>query len=367
LLSVIIPYYNTSATVGRTIESVRSQTYRNIEIVLVDDRSPEPFPLDREGIVFIQHDTNRGLFQTRITGLEHSHGEYVAFLDSDDFVSDDFYRTLVQAAVDDDLDIVAGDTVFDKDGLCDVKNLHEANFGNERLSGDDVKKAFFGQQGTSFVWHTIWNKVYRRSLWERCLPEFRKVTERIGMLEDFMFSSVLFHKAESFRYVHNEGYHYCTNSASITAGSRDEDRYASNVRSICTVFGHVQSYLDHNEDDPRILNDFDEIRKLYSRMYRNTLENVHGFSSRKRELEKLVDGMMPGYNEVYSPRDRLFEDPRTVYDHTFEDIKQLIIDAETVSFDVFDTLVLRPFLDNDDIFTVMGYDPEISGLFGNVS
>jgi glycosyltransferase involved in cell wall biosynthesis len=89
LVSVIIPVYNRTDLLPRAIKSVLTQTYTNLEIVVIDDGSAEDIKgvLDRfddDRIHYIRHETNRGVAAARNTGIRFAHGEYVAFLDSDD-------------------------------------------------------------------------------------------------------------------------------------------------------------------------------------------------------------------------------------------------------------------------------------------
>lgn len=89
LVSVVIPTYNRAAMLGESLTSVLAQSHRNLEVIVVDDDSSD----DTEEVVaaikdsrlrFVRHDANRGAPAARNTGIEHSHGEYIAFLDSDD-------------------------------------------------------------------------------------------------------------------------------------------------------------------------------------------------------------------------------------------------------------------------------------------
>ena len=90
-ISVVMPVYNTEKYVKRCVESVLQQTYRNIELIIVDDCSPgnikeiaQYFVNADSRVQIISHEKNKGLFRARLTGAEHATGEYIAFIDSDD-------------------------------------------------------------------------------------------------------------------------------------------------------------------------------------------------------------------------------------------------------------------------------------------
>lgn len=101
-ISLIIPVYGTEEYLERCIKSVIDQNYHNLEIIVVNDCSPGNaeeliHKLKKEDlrIKYIKHDQNLGLFQARITGAKEATGNYIAFLDSDDYVAFDFYYNLV--------------------------------------------------------------------------------------------------------------------------------------------------------------------------------------------------------------------------------------------------------------------------------
>lgn len=107
LVSIIIPIYKVEPYVVRCIESVLSQTYRNLEVILVDDCTPdrsielakgciEQSPLSKDlSFIYLEHDHNRGLSAARNTGIKTANGDYLYFLDSDDWISDNCIESFV--------------------------------------------------------------------------------------------------------------------------------------------------------------------------------------------------------------------------------------------------------------------------------
>ena len=95
LVSVIVPIYNVELYLERCIKSIINQTYRNLEIILVDDGSPDRCPqicdewCAKDERVKVIHKDNAGLGMARNTGIEHATGEYVYFVDSDDYIDND--------------------------------------------------------------------------------------------------------------------------------------------------------------------------------------------------------------------------------------------------------------------------------------
>ena len=102
-ISIIIPVYNTEKYIERCIKSVLKQTYENIEIICVDDGSTDKsgIILDRLGNqdnrLIVIHKTNEGVTEARNAALEHASGEYIGFVDSDDYIDENMYEALVTA------------------------------------------------------------------------------------------------------------------------------------------------------------------------------------------------------------------------------------------------------------------------------
>ena len=112
LISVIIPVYKVEEYLENCIQSVIKQTVSDLEIILVDDGSPDQCPeicdlwADKDSRIKVIHKENGGLSDARNAGMKVATGEYVSFIDSDDYISLDFYETLLETIVDNDSDIV---------------------------------------------------------------------------------------------------------------------------------------------------------------------------------------------------------------------------------------------------------------------
>lgn len=100
LISVIVPVYNVEKYSERCIESIINQTYKNLEIILVDDGSPDTCPMicdeyaKKDDRIVVIHKENGGLSDARNAGIEIAKGEYFAFIDSDDYISEEFLSKL---------------------------------------------------------------------------------------------------------------------------------------------------------------------------------------------------------------------------------------------------------------------------------
>ena len=163
LISVIVPIYNVEKYLDRCVDSIINQTYKNLEIILVDDGSPDNCPqmcddyAKKDSRIKVVHKENGGLSDARNVGMEVATGEYVSFIDSDDYISLDFYETLLETIVDNDSDIVE----------CGVVKFYEDNSFDKY--SDDLKVTNYdtvdGLEGlineNPFKQH-VWNKLYNQ-------------------------------------------------------------------------------------------------------------------------------------------------------------------------------------------------------------
>ncbi len=166
LISVIIPVYNTCHYLSQCLRSISSQTYKNIEIIIVDDGST-----DTSGVICdrfakdnnkacVLHTENCGLAAARNKGIEKAEGSFLFFLDSDDWVETGTVETLLKNAVKHEADIVCarscseyvGQTVSSKPYISDAQSFQ----------GEDILSAF----ADGLFSDTIWNKLYHRNCFD---------------------------------------------------------------------------------------------------------------------------------------------------------------------------------------------------------
>lgn len=362
-LSVVMPVYHTEKYVDRCIRSILQQTYKNIELIVVDDHSGgdireriKAYMEQDDRIRFISNEKNMGLFQARMAGAAQASGQYLAFIDSDDYVSCDYYHVLLETALQEEADITVGQTVFqDTDGSKYIRNFHDACFRFKKITGSEVQKRYFGQQGRCFSWHTIWNKIYKKELWDRCVPYYRAISTHVVMTEDIAFSSVLFYFAGSAAATQNEAYFYCANKdASTNTDKVTYERFEKNISDIRTVFDFVEDFLEKQGADKKYQTDFHEWRKYYARMWRYMPDERLSFSNAKKGA-KLLQDFCPDETGKLLRDDAFFDSARTQWNGGLESMKQAVVEADDVyvSFDIFDTLVQRPFYEPADLFGLM--------------
>lgn len=367
-LSVIVPVYGTKAYLPACLESLRIQSLRDVEFILVDDASPDGAQAVMEDFVrrdnrfrVVRHEKNRGLFAARLTGAKQAKGEFIAFLDSDDTVSVDFYRAAVRLAQERQLDLVMGDTIWQREnGERFVRPVHADQMLEEELHGEAVRRAFFGQAMSCYSWHTIWNKVIRRTLWQQCAPHYEKLTAHIVMTEDIAFSTVLFYFARHVGRHRGDGVFYCEHAASSTGDAQREKRFRKNYTDIVQVFEFAEDFL-RAQQAPWEMQRLNAARRWYARMWQPLCRQYAHTPAQQQEIAALTQRLCPSFvtPETEDTRDLFwFDQPMMPWHDGTEKIKRAIlgldgVDCPVISFDVFDTLILRPFREPQDLFSML--------------
>jgi len=230
-VSVIVPIYNVAPYLEKCLNTLCRQSLRQLEIIAVNDGSPdrsqeilEEFALRCPEQIRIFQKENGGLSDARNYGLKQARGEYVAFLDGDDYVDLDLYEALYRRAVETDADAVACPIRYVwQDGREKVVSHGFPSYGE----GVALKKVF-----TRF-YPAVWNKLYRRDLLEESGVLFKKG----AYFEDVEFSHRLFPFFRRIASVELSCISYVQRQGSITAShDRKLFDYLTNMESITDFF-----------------------------------------------------------------------------------------------------------------------------------
>lgn len=234
-VSIIVPIYNVSEYIERCWNSIRNQSYKNLEVLFVDDCGTDDSIAKLESCIalvedcdvkILHHQRNRGLSAARNTGLEAATGEYVYFLDSDDDVTPDCIESLVSPLCEKQYDVVVGDY-----SVIGVGGYSPLLLGEGALDGNsEVMSAYSGGE-----WYVMaWNKL--------CRKEFLLENElffKEGLIhEDVLWTFKLACKAENLYVVKKPVYNYYVRSSSIMTSmsiEKDANVYAE-------VFDNIVSF-----------------------------------------------------------------------------------------------------------------------------
>ncbi len=188
LVSIIVPIYNAQNTVGRCIDSILAQTYSDYEVILVDDGSSDATPgiLDeyakKDDRIRVIHKENSGVSDTRNCGLAAAEGEYVQFLDADDWITPDATRLFVRSMEEKpDCDMVIADFYrVIRENFSQKGDIEEEGLLTREEYADEMMKS-----PADFYYGVLWNKFYRR----RIIEEYQlRMDTRLDWAEDFIFN-----------------------------------------------------------------------------------------------------------------------------------------------------------------------------------
>lgn len=366
LISVIIPMYNMEKFIAKCLDSVCAQSYKNLEIICVNDGSPdrsaeiaEEYAKKDSRIIVHHNPQNMGLFRARVEGYKISKGKFIANVDADDFIAVDWFRLLHKKAVQEDADMTLGNTVnVNEEGVFDYYNNYRSlTTSHKTIDKKDLLSTFFHQEGSCFVWHTVWNKLYTKRLIDECMPYFEKIDFRLIMGEDIAFSSVLYSHANKLAFANVDAYFYYRHSAASTSTALPLEKILNNIRDLKKVFEFLEGSL--KEYSPALYEKhLSQIVSFKDRYHRIWSGNVwaKGAQNDKSALDAINYTFGKKELVVPTPHEFYFYELTTPWSHRFEKIKQEILkdNIKVVSFDIFDTLIKRPLYEPTDIFQFVG-------------
>ena len=241
LISVIVPVFNVENFIDVCISSLIKQSYSNIEIILVDDGSTDESGLhcdkwaevDKRIKVF--HQANGGLSAARNTGLNHASGDYICFVDSDDFVMEDYVKCMLQAIEETDAELA----------LCDVTTskwpaLAKPITSNRILDAAECRAWLDNLISREYVLMVVsWNKLYKKELFADNRFEEGKLHE-----DEFMINKLVFN-INKMVFVPLEEYVYRANASGITG--KENEVNVAHLDVIDAFTDRIDVSLENND------------------------------------------------------------------------------------------------------------------------
>lgn len=241
LLSIVVPIYKTEAYLCECIEGLLNQTLDNIEIILVDDGSPDGSGMlcdeyaSQDRRITVVHKENEGLLKARISGVSCANGKYIGFVDSDDRVAPDYFERLYEAAIQDNADLVYCSLTFLYED-CSKDKLEVAEVGFSGVfAGNELREKIYPNLLYDYSLYSsekipgfMVTKLYSKKLLEEA---FERVPRGIHIYEDVAVSFYCGLRAEKVVFVpESSGYFYRQRTDSILHSFRLD--YFEDVRSL---------------------------------------------------------------------------------------------------------------------------------------
>ncbi len=209
LISIIVPVYNTEQYLDKCVDSIVNQTYTNLEIILIDDGSPDNCGdicdewAKKDSRIKVIHKPNGGLSSARNAGLDNSTGEYIGFIDSDDVIEPEMYEKMLKNIQNTHADVcMCGCKIINEQG----ELLLENNFSNKVYNIDEIIEEIILPLKTA-----VWDKLYKKEL----IGLIRFLQGRIHG-EDLLFTLNLLANDLSISAISGAYYRYIKHPSSIT-------------------------------------------------------------------------------------------------------------------------------------------------------
>ncbi len=224
-ISIIVPIYNAETFIYKCVDSLLVQTYSNIEIILVDDGSPDRCPqicdayAQADSRIKVIHKKNGGVASARNAGLDAAQGNYVMFVDSDDWILPDYCEVMLQTALEKGTEVVCSnfEEVFEEGVV--LKPVDGQIAVNQELDTlDQVLKDITDSE--LYTW-PVWAKLYASSVVKGLYFD-----QNMKFAEDVQFARDALVRAKKISLIVNNGYCYYRNASSVTILQKKSMRWA---------------------------------------------------------------------------------------------------------------------------------------------
>ena len=295
LVSIVVPIYNVEQYLDRCVYSIVNQTYSNLQIILVDDGSLDSCPkkcdewVDKDSRVSVIHKKNAGLGMARNSGIEIATGEYIFFIDSDDYLDQETIENCVKRAKEDSSDLVmygvvneSSDGILSKQIPCVDRRVYDRKGIIEFLLPNLIASDTITGKQTS-IGMSAWRFMYSM----RVISEvkWRFVSEREIISEDYYSLLDLFYYINKVSIIKAGYYHYWVNTNSLSR-SYKKDRYKkiSDCHNAMIKLAKERSYPNE------ILSAINsQIFGSYIGTLKMIMDSNFGFQKTIREYNKIIN------------------------------------------------------------------------------
>lgn len=226
-ISIIIPLYNASSYLHHSLDTLLSQSFQDIEIILVDDGSTDESPAicdeyaRKDGRIKVFHEAHSGVAHSRQIGLEEAQGDFILYVDADDVVETDMITDMYQKAINEDADMV----------ICDYRELtHDGELYRKQEPSILTGVVVLNEILCGKLYGALWNKMMRREWLMKTKASF---PQELTMREDLIFLSQCLPYAQKIAYIAKAYYGYeRRNTSALTSNYLNESPSYYNQESL---------------------------------------------------------------------------------------------------------------------------------------
>ncbi|MBQ6839837.1 MAG: glycosyltransferase family 2 protein [Oscillospiraceae bacterium] len=296
--SVIVPVYRTGEYLDQCVRSVLSQSCRDLELILVDDCSPDhcgrlcdEYAATDPRVRVIHKPVNEGLGFARNTGLEAAQGDFILFLDSDDWLRCEALSRC-DALTDADILVFGTSFVYEKNGKEEIRCPEAVTADTEKEKADA-----FAMLTRARIFQFAWNKLYRREF----LLQSGVLFEKTPLIEDFLFNIALLPKAQSIRCI-SDPLHFYRKPTHETLASKYSPEFFALSKRKYLLEAQLLTDAGAPEHLPLVYEGY--LKHLLSAGIRNT--GLPRQVRRQQMLEMLDDPVTLAVVRLYPPRGTVF-------------------------------------------------------------
>ncbi len=224
-ISIIVPVYNGEKVLKRCIDSILLQSYSNFEVIIINDGSRDKSIniineyKEKDNRVKVIDNENRGVSESRNIGIEYSRGEYIQFVDCDDYIERDMIKDILESIENSNADLVMTGIIIDIESLNNTSTSIQT-FKYKNVQGkSNIAMAVLERLDGAYV-HSLWNKIFKRDI---IIENNIRMDENINLGEDLIFNLEYLNKCRNVIFDDKCYYHYCMkDSESLTAKYRDD-------------------------------------------------------------------------------------------------------------------------------------------------
>lgn len=277
-LSIIVPVYNVEKYLPKCLESLIKQTLKDIEIICVNDGSMDNSLTilkefaSKDSRIRIINNQHQGVAKTRNTGIEQSTGEYIGFVDSDDYIDIDFFEKLYNSATKSNSDIAIASILKHKNFF----NIYNAKYTKEEIAITIQDKIKLCEDKKHFFFYA-WNKIYHSGFIKENNIKFSE-----GQIyEDVMFAIKALYYSNKIISVYGTKYHYIEHENSLT---KYKDKTGEKEQDLIKAYSELQEFCNSkNIEIPERLNyytkeNFGFILNLYKGKYQSKIQLFNIFT-----------------------------------------------------------------------------------------
>lgn len=281
LVSIIVPVYNAEKYLSRCIDSIIKQTYSNLEVLLIDDGSSDKSGTicreyaDIDNRIKVINQSNQGVSKARNRGLEEASGEFICFVDSDDWIDDTHIEGLVASIAENDC-ICEGYIRGNTQSILKAKRVDLL-----KIDGNDVAVFFVN----GFI-HPCWNKLFKKSIIE--VNNIRFPTD-ISISEDSLFCLEYLSCSHSIAFSERANYHYWVDNS---VSSLSKKMYPNALDIYGKVYRGIENLLRRGECQKDLAEDI-LVKTIFPQIYNTVIKIVRAdnmrFQEKKVYLDKLIN------------------------------------------------------------------------------